>query len=61
MMKDEPTLEDALDGLINAVNYCDDRGMNDLAIEIAGLYQQVAKDSPEDEWIKSEGLIDGEN
>lgn len=37
------TEEDALDGLLDAVDYCDRMGWNDTAKEIADLYQRVGK------------------
>lgn len=42
--EDEPiTEEDALDGLLDAVNYCDKMGWHDTAKEIADLYQRVGE------------------
>lgn len=43
-------LEDALDGLIAAVNYCEDNGMNDLSRKISGLYQDVGREAPDEHW-----------
>jgi hypothetical protein len=49
-MEDDPTLEDALDGLIDAVNYCENRGMDEHARDISDLYQRVGRDAPEEDW-----------
>lgn len=40
-MKDEPTAEDALDGLQNAERWCLDNDRDDLAHVIATCYQRV--------------------
>lgn len=47
-MEDEqdPTLEDALDGLQAAEGYCESAGMDDVAREIAALYQRVGNQAP---------------
>ena len=49
-IKDDPELVDALDGLINAVQYCDDRELHELAHEISGLYQRLGIESPDEDW-----------
>ena len=59
-MKDDPDLEDALDGLINATNYCEQHGHDELAREASGLYQAVALASDEDEWDDPEPVTDRE-
>jgi hypothetical protein len=45
---DNPTLEDALDGLYAAHVYCLSKNNNELASEIFDTYQQVAKSSTAD-------------
>lgn len=49
-MKNDPTLEDALDGLQNAERYCQNTGLSDLAREIARLYQETGAEAPEEDW-----------
>lgn len=39
--KENPDEEDALDGLVNAVRYCDSQGWDETAEDIASLYQRV--------------------
>lgn len=45
-----PELEAALDGLLAAAYYCDDRGLNALAEDAGRLYQDVAARSPHEDW-----------
>lgn len=40
---DDPTLEDALDGLMNASAYADEIGEHELAREIADCYQKLGE------------------
>lgn len=40
-LKEDPDEEDALDGLVNAVRYCNSQGWDETAEEIASLYQEV--------------------
>lgn len=49
-IKDEPTLADALDGMINALRYCEQHGEHELAYEIAQQYQTVSIQSPDIDW-----------
>lgn len=51
---ENPMLEDALDGLITAANYCDDVGLHELALEIGELYQRLGEEAPEEdhEWSR---------
>lgn len=50
-MSDETSdLEDALDGLIDASNYAEDIGEFELSRDIARLYQELAKASPNEHW-----------
>ena len=41
MSTNELSEEDALDGLLNAANYCDSAGHQELARAIADLYQKL--------------------
>lgn len=41
-MTDKDSLEKALDGLINAVEYAEDIGEDELSREISELYQSLA-------------------
>lgn len=43
-------LADALDGLQDAERYCEANGLDDLAKQIAELYQEVGKQAPEGDW-----------
>jgi len=43
-------LEVALDGLQDAEGYCEANGLDDLAEQIASLYQDLGKQAPEGEW-----------
>ena len=47
---ENPTLEDALDGLIAAVNYCESIGLGDVAYDLATHYQTVGREAPDDHW-----------
>lgn len=49
-MSDQDSLEDALDGLIDAVEYAEDIGEHELAKEISGLYQELGRRSPDEHW-----------
>lgn len=48
-MSDED-LEAALDGLISAVNYCSENGLDDLSERAAALYQDLGEQSPDEHW-----------
>lgn len=60
-MEDDPSLEDALDGLMDAAQYADDR-IDDydpddegeieqsLCYRISELYQEVALEAPASDW-----------
>lgn len=58
MIKDNPDLEDALDGLYHAHVYALDIGEEELASEIFDLYQRMGEIAPEDdwEWTAEDGL-----
>lgn len=50
--KDSPTLEDALDGLIAAGEWCDENGHKDLSSKINRVYQTLGErelGQPDDE------------
>lgn len=47
-MIENPTEEDALDGLNAAVRYCEQQGWDNTAEEIAHLYQRVGRLSEEE-------------
>lgn len=49
-MSDQDSLKDALDGLIDAVEYAEDIGEHELAREISALYQKVGRKSPDEHW-----------
>lgn len=49
-MLEDPDLEDALNGLMNAVQYCDNRNLGNLPYEISCLYQNVAENAPASDW-----------
>lgn len=49
-MSDEDSLQDALDGLISAVEYAESIGERELAREISSLYQEVGRVSPDEHW-----------
>ena len=50
---ENPDLEDALDGLIAAVNYTDEIGCVELSNEIAELYQRLGGMAPSEHWENS--------
>lgn len=49
-MSDQDSLENALDGLIDAVEYAEDIGEHELAKEISSLYQELGRRSPDEHW-----------
>lgn len=44
------SLEAALDGILNAVEYCDSRGLQECSEDLNALYQKVARQSPDEDW-----------
>ena len=50
-IKDDPTLEDALDGLQNAERYCFENGLDYVGHVIASAYQAVGSDAPDEHWV----------
>ena len=55
-LKDDPTLEDALDGLQNAEKYCQESGLGEYTRLLARLYQEIGSDAPDEDW---EAMDDG--
>lgn len=51
-MSDQDSLQDALDGLINAVEYAESIEENELARDISSLYQELGRVSPDEHWNK---------
>lgn len=49
-MSDQDSLENALDGLIDAVRYAEDIGEHELARKISTLYQELGEVSPDEHW-----------
>lgn len=49
-IKDNPDLEDALDGLIHAVRYAESIGEDDIASDAASCYQALGAAAPEEHW-----------
>lgn len=50
MSEQDADLEAALDGLMDATEYAEAIGEDDLAVEIGELYQRIAQAAPEDHW-----------
>lgn len=50
MIKDDPGLEDALDGLYHAHLYALEQDWDELASELFGLYVTVTERSPDEHW-----------
>lgn len=46
----QESLNEALNGLINAVEYAEDIGEDELAREISSMYQTLSARSPEQHW-----------
>lgn len=49
-MEDDPSLENALDGLMDAASYADQRISDDLCYRISELYQEVGQRAPASDW-----------
>lgn len=49
-MSNDPTLEDALDGLAAATNYAEGGDLDDLAVRAASLYQELGNRAPDEDW-----------
>jgi hypothetical protein len=49
-MTDGPTLEDALEGLLDATNYAEDRNLDDIADRAGKLYQELGAEAPGEDW-----------
>lgn len=49
-MSDQDSLEDALDGLMDAVEYAESIEENELARNISSLYQELGRVSPDEHW-----------
>lgn len=50
MIEDDPDLEDALDGLINAVRYAEGIGEERIAAMAAETYQELGAAAPSAHW-----------
>lgn len=48
---EDPTLADALDGLIAATNYAEAAGLENAADRAGKLYQQLGTQAPEEDWV----------
>lgn len=51
---EEPSLEDALDGLLDAASYAGDIGRRDLAVRIARLYKEIGEAAPDEDWYEAD-------
>lgn len=47
---EDPSLEDALGGLMAAANYADDVGLEELSRRAADLYQDLGEQAPDEDW-----------
>lgn len=54
MLKDDPTLEDALDGLNHATRYAEEIGEDEISRICARLYQELGEAAPDDHWTETE-------
>lgn len=50
-----PALEDVLNGIATAVEYCESVGMDSEAAELGELYQRIGENAPETDWERSNG------
>lgn len=50
MTERDPTLEEALDGLLAASNYCESVGLEELSKRAADLYQDAGAQAPTEDW-----------
>jgi hypothetical protein len=60
MTKQDADLEAALDGLMDATEYAEAIGADDLAVEIGELYQRLAQAAPDDHWDGPEKVLSDE-